>query len=442
MPEYLAFDYLNLTFLITGIPIQMCLWSVVAICQCRITGVTTFYTTRALLGLLEGGFIPDVVLYLSFFYKSKELPIRLSYFWGSYITTQIVSALLGYGILHLRGTNGWAGWRYLFAIEGGLTTLIGIVAWFYLPPSPTQTASWFRGKNGWFTEHEEKIMVNRILRDDPSKGGMHNRQGLTLGLLWEALCDYDLWPVYLLGLTWCIPATPVTAYLTLNLKELGFSTFETNLLTIPAYVLFLIQLLAWTWVSEKWNNRMAIVLVSQIWCFPLILALELLPGTASPWAWYVCSLMLVGYPYIHAILVALTSRNAGSVRTRTVGSALYNMCVQASNIIASNVSFYPSDVFFFTLSRGYVKCVRIVQLTQSLQIYRTSDAPHYRTGNKVILGIIAWSACLILSMKAYYMWRNKRRDRIWSAMSVAERDEYLRTTKDHGNKRLDFRFAH
>lgn len=329
-----------------GIPIQMCLWSIVAICQCRITGVSTFYATRALLGLLEGGFIPDVVLYLSFFYTSKELPIRLSYFWGSYITTQIISALLGYGILHLRGTNGWAGWRFLFAIEGGLTTLIGITAWFYLPPSPTQTASWFRGKNGWFSEHEEKIMVNRILRDDPSKGGMHNRQGLTLGLLWEALCDYDLWPIYLLGLTWLIPSTPITAYLTLNLKALGFNTFETNLLTIPAYVLFLIQLLAWTWVSEKWNNRMGIVLVSQIWCFPLVLALELLPGTASPWAWYVCSLLLVGSPYIHAILVAITSRNAGSVRTRTVGSALYNMCVQASNIIASNVrisSIFPTN---------------------------------------------------------------------------------------------------
>lgn len=210
-------------------------------------------------------------------------------------------------------------------------------------------------------------MVNRVLRDDPAKGGMHNRQGLTLTLLWEALCDYDLWPIYLLGITWTIPATPITAYLTLNLKSLGFDTFGTNLLTIPAYVLFGIQLLWWTWVSERWNNRFGIVLVSMIWCFPLVLALELMPSNASPWAWYACSALLVGYPYIHAILgeyfclqtlgclglrrilicsssVAITSRNAGSVRTRTVGSAIYNMAVQAGSIISSNVSNRSSSV--------------------------------------------------------------------------------------------------
>ena len=87
----------------------MVLWSVISICQCRLTDYKTFYATRCLLGLVEGGFIPDVVLYLSFFYKSKELPIRLSFFWSSYITTQIISALLAYGILHLRAVTGWAG---------------------------------------------------------------------------------------------------------------------------------------------------------------------------------------------------------------------------------------------------------------------------------------------------------------------------------------------
>ncbi len=50
---------------------------------------------------------------------------------------------------------------------------------FYLPPSPTQTKSHgirgiLRGKNGWFSERDEVIMVTRILRDDPGKSTMHN----------------------------------------------------------------------------------------------------------------------------------------------------------------------------------------------------------------------------------------------------------------------------
>lgn len=81
-----------------------------------------------------------------------------------------------------------------------LTGLIGISAWFYLPSSPYKTASWFRGKKGWFTEKEEKIIANRIIRDDPSKGDMHNRQALSLKMLWQCLTDFHMWPIYLVSL--------------------------------------------------------------------------------------------------------------------------------------------------------------------------------------------------------------------------------------------------
>lgn len=130
---------------------------------------------------------------------------------------------------------------------------------------------------------------------------MHNRQGLTLKLVWASLLDYDLWPLYAISWTLLIPVSPVSAYLTLNLRHLGFDTFETNLLTIPAYVLFLIQLLFWVWFSEKINNRMAIVLFYSFWCFPLLLALELLPSSASSWSWYAITALLIGYPYVHSI---------------------------------------------------------------------------------------------------------------------------------------------
>lgn len=125
---------------------------------------------------------------------------------------------------------------------------------------------------------------------------MHNRQGLSFRALWNALTDFDLWPIYLIGLTWTMPMTPPATYITLTTKALGFSTFETSLLTIPAYVLFIIQLLFWTWVSEKLNQRLLIGLISQLWVLPLLIALEVLPPVFpnSNWSKWTITTLIIG----------------------------------------------------------------------------------------------------------------------------------------------------
>ncbi|KAL4765580.1 putative transporter [Aspergillus foveolatus] len=386
------------------IPIQMFSWSLIAACQAFLTNRGGYYACRALLGLFEGGFIPDTILFLSFWYKSRELPIRLSFFWVSYQGTAIIGAFLAFGFLHIRREDGTGGWRYLFAYEGLITGVIAIIAAFWMPPSPTQTKGILRGKDGWFSEREEKILVNRIIRDDPSKGSMHNRQAVTPKMLWKALWDYDMWPIYLLGLTWMIPNTPATSYISIQLKSLGYNTFQTNLMTIPAYALFIVNLLFWTWVSERFDVRFFLGIVSEVWCLVPLIALAVSPDNTSPWALWILNVILIGAPYVHAIVVAMTSRNAGSVSTRTVASAIYNMMVQVSNIIGNN-------------------------------IYRENDKPHYRVGNRVLIALAAWSLVLFVGARYYYEWRNKERAKIWDRMSSTEREQYLAANGDKGNKR-------
>ena len=151
---------------------------------------TSFYLGRAAIGLCEGGFIPGVILFATYFYKSKELSIRLAAFWSTLNIARVISALLAAGILEMRGVGGKPGWFWLFLLEGLLTVVIATLSFLYLPAAPTSTTNvlW---RKGWYTEREEiskfsatkciyetftdfvrsnSVMVNRILRDDPAKG--------------------------------------------------------------------------------------------------------------------------------------------------------------------------------------------------------------------------------------------------------------------------------
>lgn len=145
---------------------------------------------------------------------------------------------------------------------------------------------------------------------------------------------------------------------------------------------------------------------------PCVIALRAWSGASiDAWGTYALLTVLLSYPYCHAILVGLSSRNSGGVRTRSISAACYNMLVQMGGVISAN-------------------------------IYRQDDKPLYHRGNSVLIAINCLALALFVFARLYYTWRNSTREKKWNAMSQDEKHEYSENTKDEGNKRLDFRFAH
>ncbi|KAM0276957.1 hypothetical protein ACHAQH_006242 [Verticillium albo-atrum] len=205
---------------------------------------------------------------------------------------------------------------------------------------------------------------------------------------------------------------PPKLYLTLTLRGLGFDTFQSNLLSIPYTIGHMIMMLSITYIGEIFKELSYVSMIGQVWALPLLIFLNVVnTDEINRWLFYFVIILLLMYPNPHPVQVGWNSRNSGSVRSRTVSAACYNMFVQGSGIISSN-------------------------------IYREDDAPLYKRGNRWLLMIACGNIALYLAVKAYYVWRNKQRDSRWNMMTEDERLDYLSTTTDEGNKRLDFRFAH
>lgn len=95
-------------------------------------------TTRFLLGLFECGIFPGSFYLLSFWYAREEAQKRFTIYWCSVLVAISVGGLIATGIAKLDGHRGLANWRWIFIIEGIITIVIGIAAWFFVVDFPDQ----------------------------------------------------------------------------------------------------------------------------------------------------------------------------------------------------------------------------------------------------------------------------------------------------------------
>jgi MFS family permease len=137
---------------------------------------------RVLLGIAEAGVLPGIIFLTSMYYKRHEYQRRISFLFSSTLVGGAFGGLLAYGIGNLGGDHGLAAWRWIFIIEGAVTSFIAIFAVFLIVDWPEQCR--------FLSEQERELVLARTRADG---GDLYRMDNLNAYALRRIFTDYKIW---------------------------------------------------------------------------------------------------------------------------------------------------------------------------------------------------------------------------------------------------------
>ncbi len=191
----------------------MITWGLISSLTLFVTTPTQFYAMRFLLGLAEAGFFPGIILYLTYWYPAARRSQMTAWFMSAVPLSGLVGGpVSGWILHHFHGQHGWAGWQWLFLLEGLPAVLLGLVTLAYLDNGIEQ-ARWL--------DPQQKALLRRALDDESQrKPAQSALQGLANPRVWLMALIYFSVVIGLYGLSFWLPllikTTGVTDPLTIG----------------------------------------------------------------------------------------------------------------------------------------------------------------------------------------------------------------------------------
>jgi 4-hydroxyphenylacetate permease len=139
------------------IAVLMVVWGIASTATMFATGPNSLYVLRMLVGIAEAGFLPGLLLYLTYWFPAHYRARANALFMIAMPVTMALGSLASGYILNMDGLLNLKGWQWLFLLEGFPSVLLGLVVWFWLDDSPA--------KAKWLTE-EDKACLHEMLEAD------------------------------------------------------------------------------------------------------------------------------------------------------------------------------------------------------------------------------------------------------------------------------------
>lgn len=320
------------------LPFCMMVWGGVSFC----TGFTTSYHgalfARFVLGFVEAAFFPGALYLIARWYKRNELSRRTAYLTCGSLISNAFGSLIASGILDLmEGTWGYAAWRWLFFIEGGVTVLVAVVALFILPDFPEiETISWLSPAEHALAKWrmiEENGGVSPAKPITESEQDLPKRNDAIAGLM-LAVMD---WKVYYLAIGLFLYALSLSFHLyfpTLT-ATMGYGPIISLLLCVPPWMVATAFALWLSNHSDKTGDRcMHIVSALAIGTLGFLLSMLTMNIAVRYFSMFLMAQMFAGFI---CYLAWASSTVSNPPTKRATGLALINTISQSGNIVGSYV---------------------------------------------------------------------------------------------------------
>ncbi|MDL4915867.1 MAG: 4-hydroxyphenylacetate permease [Enterobacterales bacterium endosymbiont of Blomia tropicalis] len=135
----------------------MVLWGIASTCTMFATSATTLYLLRMLVGIAEAGFLPGILVYLTWWFPAYYRARANALFMIAMPVTMMVGSLLSGYVLALDGVWNVKGWQWLFMLEGLPSVILGVATWYFLDDKPSQAR--------WLDEDEKRTLMKMLDRE-------------------------------------------------------------------------------------------------------------------------------------------------------------------------------------------------------------------------------------------------------------------------------------
>jgi hypothetical protein len=166
---------------------------------------------------------PGSIFLVSAWYWKYEVQTQLGYYYLFSMGLAAFSNLVAYGIVQIAHHTTWKGWRWLFVIEGAITSLLGLIAFWLLVDFPQSK------KNKFLIVEEKELVIARIAADR----GTHGVHKVTWRSAGRDLCDWKIWACTYLYMAATIGSYSFSFFLPLILKK--SMVFSQTLALGPGY---------------------------------------------------------------------------------------------------------------------------------------------------------------------------------------------------------------